>query len=412
METVVSNTTTCMACSFVCLSAEEYRSHYKSDWHRFNLKRKVANLGPVTLDQFEKRRQAALVTAGPAEKAKFSGGCVVCKKLFSNENALKNHEASKKHLDNLKAAEKVASAAAKSLPQSSSPTAVSSSSTPSESTPIKVGSNDVDDDDIVVKSDGVEVEMEVGEGEDISEEAARKVLDSSRRLKDSECVFCNKDSGDFDGNVQHILNDHGFYIPDVDCLVDLRGFIRHIQDKVALGKMCLWCNGHHKQFDSLYAVQNHMTDKGHCKILYEEGEDLHEYAPFYDYSKDEDEDDTVLEVDALGELHLPNGKVVGNRAFKQVYKQYLKAEEERPEVLANQKMIQDRIINNQLAYFNGRGLNGGTVTAMDLIEYKKEVKKANKIQYFQERRKQYLSVHVGRKANKLQTHFKHRDPLV
>lgn len=38
------------------------------------------------------------------DKVKFTGDCKVCRKLFSNENALKNHEHSKKHLENVKKA--------------------------------------------------------------------------------------------------------------------------------------------------------------------------------------------------------------------------------------------------------------------------------------------------------------------
>ena len=31
------------------------KEHYKSDWHRYNLKRKVTDLPPVTLEDYEER---------------------------------------------------------------------------------------------------------------------------------------------------------------------------------------------------------------------------------------------------------------------------------------------------------------------------------------------------------------------
>jgi len=31
------------------------KAHYKTDWHRYNLKRKVANLPPVTAENFQER---------------------------------------------------------------------------------------------------------------------------------------------------------------------------------------------------------------------------------------------------------------------------------------------------------------------------------------------------------------------
>ena len=47
-------------------SMEEMKAHYKTDWHRYNLKRKVAGLPPLPKEQFEARKQAAL--AARAEK--------------------------------------------------------------------------------------------------------------------------------------------------------------------------------------------------------------------------------------------------------------------------------------------------------------------------------------------------------
>ena len=37
------------------LAAELQKTHYKTDWHRYNLKRKVADLPPVTAENFQQR---------------------------------------------------------------------------------------------------------------------------------------------------------------------------------------------------------------------------------------------------------------------------------------------------------------------------------------------------------------------
>lgn len=55
---------TCLACAQVFTERAEQVSHYKKDWHRFNLKRKTAGVGPITEDAFERRRLAALAEAG------------------------------------------------------------------------------------------------------------------------------------------------------------------------------------------------------------------------------------------------------------------------------------------------------------------------------------------------------------
>jgi len=56
-------TYTCITCRVVFadkegndgVSAELQKAHYKTDWHRYNLKRKVADLPPVTAENFLQR---------------------------------------------------------------------------------------------------------------------------------------------------------------------------------------------------------------------------------------------------------------------------------------------------------------------------------------------------------------------
>jgi len=50
---------TCIACRLEFTSFDSQREHYHTDWHRYNLKRKVANLPPVTLQNFDTRLRAA-----------------------------------------------------------------------------------------------------------------------------------------------------------------------------------------------------------------------------------------------------------------------------------------------------------------------------------------------------------------
>lgn len=52
---------TCLACQVAFQSAEGQRNHYKSDWHRYNLKRKVVSLPPVTSDQFNAKTEGKLI---------------------------------------------------------------------------------------------------------------------------------------------------------------------------------------------------------------------------------------------------------------------------------------------------------------------------------------------------------------
>lgn len=46
---------TCITCRVAFVRAEMQRDHYKSDWHRYNLKRKVAELPAVSAEVFQQK---------------------------------------------------------------------------------------------------------------------------------------------------------------------------------------------------------------------------------------------------------------------------------------------------------------------------------------------------------------------
>lgn len=48
-------TFTCITCQVAFADADLQRAHYKTDWHRYNLKRKVASLPHVTAEGFSQR---------------------------------------------------------------------------------------------------------------------------------------------------------------------------------------------------------------------------------------------------------------------------------------------------------------------------------------------------------------------
>lgn len=46
---------TCITCRILFDTHDEQVAHYKHDLHRFNLKRKMVDLPPVTMDVFESK---------------------------------------------------------------------------------------------------------------------------------------------------------------------------------------------------------------------------------------------------------------------------------------------------------------------------------------------------------------------
>lgn len=91
-------TYTCITCRVAFKDADIQRAHYKTDWHRYNLKRKVADMPPVTAENFQERVLAQRAVAEEQNKITATY-CTVCSKRFSTFNAYENHLKSKKHLE-------------------------------------------------------------------------------------------------------------------------------------------------------------------------------------------------------------------------------------------------------------------------------------------------------------------------
>ncbi|KAF9431493.1 hypothetical protein BGZ76_000236, partial [Entomortierella beljakovae] len=91
---------TCLACQVAFKSADIQREHYRSDWHRYNLKRKMAELPPINAELFSQKVLAQKQKAEDDEAAAATGNnneCKTCRKSYSSENAYQNHIVSKKH---------------------------------------------------------------------------------------------------------------------------------------------------------------------------------------------------------------------------------------------------------------------------------------------------------------------------
>jgi len=51
----------CSSCQFHLHEEKEYKNHYKSEFHRYNIKRKLLEFVPVTYEQFMKRKNSILM---------------------------------------------------------------------------------------------------------------------------------------------------------------------------------------------------------------------------------------------------------------------------------------------------------------------------------------------------------------
>jgi len=277
------NPFTCITCQVAFPSADKQRLHYRSDWHKYNLKRKVARLASVTAEQFA---QKVLAQQSKEREEEDSLGliyeCVLCRKSYGSENAFSNHLLSRKHKESESLAEQK---------NTESP---------------KMRQNK----DNVLFSDA---EEELTDNENKSCGLSTIVPHQT-----NTCLFCHQSHTDFDSNLNHMVLLHGFFLPDVEYLEDREGLIEYLAEKIN-DCICLYCNGRGKQWNSVDAVRKHMLDKGHCKMAYDESEDPEELLKYYNFGTMPEEDcvaatdDPIVQED--GELILDSGRVVHHRRF-------------------------------------------------------------------------------------------------
>ena len=375
---------TCITCRVSFADSDIQRRHYKTDWHRYNLKRKVAEMPPVTAEVFQQKvlAQKAEVEAQQQSKTK-SLHCQLCNKTFSSENAFSNHLSSKKHKDveanKANKAKKQESLITESQFSNNFKRKDSKETDPenTESENAESLSHNGDDDD--------------DEDDDIEEDT----------LEVTDCLFCPHHSLSLEENLKHMMRSHSFFIPDLEYVVDLKGLVTYLCEKVGMGNMCLYCNDKGKSFFSLEAVQSHMVDKGHTKMNYE-GDAVLEYADFYDFSSSypdynpdkENEGDeiqgresTLAVNEQTLELCLPSGAKIGHRNMRHIYKQNLPPE----------RSHHSKVIQSIMADYKALGWHGTIASAA-----RQKVKDVRLRNIQQAKRNVDISV----KANRMQKHFR------
>jgi len=358
-----SESYTCLTCQVSFKDCDLQRQHHKSDWHWYNLKRKVVSLPPLNPEEFRAKviEQKQLEADTNLVHQYY---CNTCKKKFNSQNTFNTHLRSKKHVQ--------------------------------ITTPDNAG------DYVVVSSESL-TEKERERAESVEKECASEV-DSEIEEEDfeglaiNECLFCCHWSRNMEKNLKHMTNEHSFYIPDPECMSDVAGFLTYLGIKVGADHECVKCGDSIREFRSIEAVQKHMTDKGHS-IINTDGEAYLEYSDYYDFTKSYPElemvdgeesavkSDHKIWVDEEMCLVLPNGARVGHRSMKIYYKQNLSIEDR--SVRNNKARIQLLRNYKAIGWYNGQ---------QGKLKIKDE-KRTNMMQ-----KKQQLRLNV--KANKFQTYFR------
>ena len=403
---MATKTFTCIGCRVIFPDADMQREHYKTDWHRYNLKRKVAELPAVTAEAFKEKvlSYRAVAEAEALASEKHPSYCDICRKHFSTDNSYRNHLRSRKHRDELKGRIVHEEESISALNQSNVEEITqhlltdnvheqSTDSIPTTETATAQDQSSQTTVDQGRSTDPAEDGGDEGEWEDYE------------GLEVTECLFCSQQSGDVEANLDHMSIKHSFFLPDVEYISDLKGLIKYLGVKVGVDYLCLFCNERGKTFHSVEAVQKHMLDKGHARIFFE-GDAPLEYADFYDYRSsypddkegDDELPDMSISINSNLELVLPSGGTVGHRTFKHYYRQNIPSSNSQALVSRNTSSI-----NKIMAKYRAIGYHGNSVEEIHKRKIKGEA--------FCSRMRKHKELGLGLKTNKLQHHFRAQNPI-
>lgn len=370
MDSLSSETHFCTACQATIL-ASDYKGHYaKSDWHRYNVKRRVAGLAAISQALFESQLAALQEKRSAGEKSKPDLSCTACGKTFTSQSAYQSHINSNKHLKKVEAKGKGKSEETEEEEQKSAQNNKKVNETGEQEAHKKMEGLKIEAKDEQNGESKSDEEAGEGEGEGFED------WNDGDAIPLLTCLFCRETHPDQKSSLDHMLKQHGFFIPFVEYLTDLDGFLKYLGEKVGIGRVCIWCNGRGRaRFPSVQAVQQHMHQKSHCKIRLDLPEEEEEFVDFYSFPKSEEElEEEKLEkeeeerkkknpyalpmdkeekkkeksvemeteqsssnnnpdekqkrrltgMNDLGELVLSDGSTVGHRQFKHVYRQNIK----------------------------------------------------------------------------------------
>ena len=349
----------CNSCQFAIRTQDDRQTHYKSEWHRYNVKRRCAGLPPLSLLQFtqqlstlQQRRDAAAQAVGGGVKVRVK--CEVCGKVFASKASYDAHLLSKKHIkmteqqkegvnttEAVEDDEGVADEAddeewevadeqkdntdSQPLEEKQAPASTDSSlasSTAQLSLSATPATAMVDDDEKGASTEYDGYMLQPGESP----------------IPLLSCLFCSQSFDSISDSTSHMHRQHGFFIPFPKQLASVDGLLQYLGEKVGIGHCCVYCSA---RYGSTSAVRQHMREKSHCKIRLDTEEDEEEYSDYYDFSATDKAGEgearsgrRLAGMTDAGELLMTDGSTIGHRQYQRVYQQNVRVRDEEEETQA------------------------------------------------------------------------------
>ena len=210
----------CSSCRLKFTDVTSYKLHRSTEFHNYNTKRQIANLEPISEELFEEKRiimQQSNVSISTETKWK----CKACSKTFKTLESLDEHKRSKKHKKNEK-------------------DFISKNPESNGSSIFKSITHETSDflSDLNRSLQQKDPEAMREEVDKIEDKPHVPTSLESLRI----CFFCNLESQGVKRNLDHMRVKHGFTIMDIECLINLKGLLAYIAERIQLGKLCLLCS--------------------------------------------------------------------------------------------------------------------------------------------------------------------------
>lgn len=287
---------TCNSCGTEFKTGDLQRYHMKTEWHRYNLKRRMAQLPPVTSDEFAEKLLLSKQEqeANPVDEFGFAmlntpnDHFKHSKKKYHHHIHHHNNNEGDDHGLSISDSKVKASQDYKhdelELKRIISEAESIGSEFSQLSFDTEYTNTDLDEDTVSEYSFtsesnfGSDYPTEEDETDDNNSQIGENVDNS---LSHTCCLYCGMDNKEVERNIRHMFRSHGLYIPERSYLVDLPGLLDFLINTIVVDYACLCCNYVGK---SLKSIRDHMNSKRHCRMPYETSFEKEMFAPFYDYS--------------------------------------------------------------------------------------------------------------------------------
>ncbi|ODV96137.1 hypothetical protein PACTADRAFT_49539 [Pachysolen tannophilus NRRL Y-2460] len=409
----------CNSCAINFPTADLQRYHMKTEWHRYNLKRRVAQLAPVSSDLFAEKFMLSQNKEYERDEDEY-GFALYSKRRPRDQPRKQITKKELKRQEKLKLRGRnnllIGLDEGQGVTRDLSPASVAGSEfsnfslaeslqtnlesndresigdTLSESRSVEDGSGLYDyssDNEYVSEETTDDNEEEEDDDDDYDNDTA----DEDKLMPITTCFFCGDTNEGIEQNIDHMFKSHGLYIPERSNLKDVTGLLEFLSYIFSIDNECLICGFFGKSLESL---RQHMVAKGHCKLPFETREDKEFFADFYDFNSSDNGDQEQSSLSNLNnlnnfaedhsELVLANGSRVAHRSMMSHYNH------------RNSSSLVPRTEGQRTIAVSGRNFCGGLTL--------KEVNKLTKNQYLHQQKAKKAYEKRSAKYGNFQAHFR------